>query len=393
LTTSSRWWGRRRCWPSLVRPETGGGEPRFSLLETIRQYALERLGEGADWVPAHDRHAAYFVASAEPAQADFTGPGQLAWLARLETGHDNLWAAMSWLVDHGPLEQAVHLFQVTWRFWWLHGHLAEFVRLGDEIVAGSEDMPPYQHALALTGVGFILIANEDMARAEQIFEQSLPWYRQVSEKLGVTLKATVLAVLGHLAAIRRDYDGADKLLDKGQALLRELRDDDLTGYDRLQQLLAVALVDNFLGQVRLSQGDHDAAARLFTNGLTVARRAQDSIPILVSLYDLALARQAQGDLAGAARHLKQDWPWPPRPETKRAPPTTSKPWRASPDSRTTRSVPCACSPPPARSWKPAAAGGCTPTCPVPTTTKPPWPRCAPAWVTRHSRRPRRGGDP
>ena len=75
---------------SLVRAETRGGEPRFSLLETIRDYALERLAGGGDWVQAHDRHAAYFQALAEPAEAELAGPGQLAWLGRLETEHDNL---------------------------------------------------------------------------------------------------------------------------------------------------------------------------------------------------------------------------------------------------------------------------------------------------------------
>jgi tetratricopeptide (TPR) repeat protein len=179
------------------------------------------------------------------------------------------------------------------------------VRLGDDIVAGSGDLPPDQHAMALSDVGFILITNGDPARARQVFEQSLPLYRQVSDKLGVMLNATVLAVLGHLAATRGDHAAAGKLLDEGQALLRELRDDDLTGYDRLQQLLAAAFVDNFLGQVRLAQGDNHAAEQLFTDGLTVARRAQDSFSILISLYDLALARQAQGDLGGAAGHLKE----------------------------------------------------------------------------------------
>ena len=119
------------------------------------------------------------------------------------------------------------------------------------------------------------------------------------------LNATVLAVLGHLAETRRDHANASKLLDEGQALVQEFRDEDLTGYNRLQQLLNVAFMDNFLGQVRLSQADNDAAARLFTDGLTVARRADDRIPILVSLYDLALSNQAQGDLAGAAGHLKE----------------------------------------------------------------------------------------
>ena len=290
---------------SLVRAETRGGEPRFSLLETIRDYVLERLAGSGDWVRAHDRHAAYFLALAEPSGAELAGPGQLAWLGRLETEHDNGWAAMSWLVDQGHIDQATQLFLMTWRFWWLRGHLAEFARWGDEIVAGSADLPPYQRALALTGAGFILLANEDLTRAQTVFEQTLPPYRQTSEKLAVTLNATVLAVLGHLAAIRHDYAGASELLGEGQALVQKLRDEDLTGYDHLQYLLTVALVDNFLGQVRLSQADNDAAARLFTDGLAVGRRAQDEIPILISLYDLALSSQAQGDVAAAAGHLKE----------------------------------------------------------------------------------------
>ena len=289
---------------SLVGAETRADEPRFSLLETIRDYALERLA-GGDWVPAHDRHAAYFGALAEPSGAELAGPEQLTWLARLETEHDNLLAAMSWLADQGHLDQATHLFLLTWRFWWLHGHLAELARPGDEMEAGREDLPPYQGALALTGAGFILIANGDLPRAQTVFGQSLPLYQQASEQLAVVLNATVLAVLGHLAAIRRDYAGASELLDEGQAVVQQFRDEDLTGYVRLQQLLTVALLDNFLGQVRLSQGDNDAAARLFTHGLAVARRAHDGIPVLISLYDLGLARQAQDDLAGAAGHLKE----------------------------------------------------------------------------------------
>jgi predicted ATPase/tetratricopeptide (TPR) repeat protein len=292
---------------SLVRAQTGGGEPRFSLLETIREYALDRLREDGDWVPAHDRHAAYYVTLAEPATADLAGPGQLAWLDRLETEHDNLWAAVSWLVDHGPLEQAVHLIVVTWRFWWLRGHAAELARPGDDFAAGSEGMQPYQHALALTQAGFILVANGDQARGQRLFEQSLPLYSQDNEMLAesVTMNALVLVTLGNLATLRRDYVAASRLVDQGQGLLRESRDDGLTGFDRLQKQVTAAFADDVLGQIPLSQGDNDAAAQLFTDGLAVARRTQDRISLLVSLYNLALARQAQGDLAGAARHLQE----------------------------------------------------------------------------------------
>ena len=290
---------------SLVQADTRGGEPRFALLETIREYALERLAAGGDWVQAHNQHAAYFQALAEPAAAEFAGPGQLAWLDRLEAEHDDLLAAMSWLLEQGPPEQALRLFSATWRFWWLRGHAAEFARLGEQIVANSERLPPHQRAIALSAAGFILISNGDQAKAETLFEQNLELYHQVSGELGVVLTATVLGVLGYLAALRRDYPCATDLLGQSQALLREVGDDDLTGYDRLQHLLTIAVVDNFLGQVRLSQGDNDGAARLFTDGLTVARRAQDPISLLISRYDLALTSQAQGDLAGAAGHLKE----------------------------------------------------------------------------------------
>ena len=289
---------------SLVQADTRGGEPRFALLETIRAYALERLSDG-DWVQAHDRHAAYFLALAEPAAAEFAGRGQLAWLDRLEAEHDDLLAAMSWLVDQGPPEQALHLFSATWRFWWLRGHTAEFVPLGEQIAASSERLPPQQRAIALSAAGFILISNGDQAKTETLFGQNLELYRQLSDGLGEVLTATVMGVLGYLAALRRDYPRATDLLGQSQARLREVRDDNLSGYDRLQHLLTIALVDNLLGQIRLSQADNDGAARLFTGGLTVARRAEDPISLLISLYDLALASQAQGDLAEAAGHLKE----------------------------------------------------------------------------------------
>ncbi len=263
---------------SLVRSESRGGELRFGLLETVREYALERLADGGGWAEANARQAAYFLALAEPAESELQGHGQLAWLDRLEAEHDNVRAAMSWLVDHGPLEHANRLLSLTWRFWWLHGHAAEFARLGRELVAGSEDLPPYQRALALTGSGFMLFANRDQARAQELFEQSLPLYRPVRGQQSVVLTAAVLGMLGHLAALRGDH---------------------------ARYLLFTGMVANFLGQVRLSQHDHDGAVRLFTDGLATARRAQDRILLLASLYDLALGRRAQGDLAGAAGYLKE----------------------------------------------------------------------------------------
>jgi tetratricopeptide (TPR) repeat protein len=261
---------------SLVRAETRGSEPRFILLETIREYALERLRDGGDWAGAHDRYAAYFLALAEPKATELHGRGQLAWLDRLETEHGNVRATLSWLTHHGPLGHAVRLFSLSWRFWWLHGHAAEFAQLGEEIVANSEHLPPYQRALALTTTGFMLIANEDQAGAQALFEQSLPLYRRAGELLG-----------------------------QSHALLADLDGHGFTGYARYEYLLFVCMVNNILGHVRLSQGDVDGAARLFSAALAAGREGQDRLGVLVSLYNVAASSRAQGDLAGAAGHLRE----------------------------------------------------------------------------------------
>jgi predicted ATPase/class 3 adenylate cyclase/tetratricopeptide (TPR) repeat protein len=290
---------------SLVRAETRGSEPRFALLETIREYALERLRDGDDWAQAHDRHAAYFLALAEPKTTELHGRGQLAWLDRLEAEHGNVRATLSWLTHHGPLQHAVRLFSVSWRFWWLHGHAAEFAQLGEEIVANSEHLPPYQRALALTTTGFMLIANEDQARAQALFEQSLPLYHRAGGKLCLVLTAAVQGILGQLAARCGDYSRASELLGQSQALLADLDDHGFTGYARYEYLLFVCMVNNILGHVRFSQGDLDGAAGLFSAALAAGREGQDRLGFLVSLYNVAACGREQGDLAGAAGHLRE----------------------------------------------------------------------------------------
>ena len=286
---------------SLVRPQTRHGEPRFGLLETIREYSLERLRASAYWREAHDRHASYFLTFAEPTPAELQGAGQLAWLDRLETEHGNLGAAMSWLVEQDQVEPAIQLSWATWRFWWLHGHAEELASYVD-ILTKIDNLPAQQRALALSGTGFGLFASGDQATAQPLLEQSLPLYRQAGDMLGA---ATAAAMLGHLLALQHQDARASELLEQTLAPLQGAGNDLLAEPERAQHLLDVALVCNFLGQIRLSQGDHDRAAQLFTEGLNAARSAQDRFTILVSLYDLALSSQAQGELTGAAERLKE----------------------------------------------------------------------------------------
>jgi predicted ATPase len=276
---------------SLLRQEERHGEPRFTLLETIREYALERLRETADWREAHDRHAAYYLALAEAAEPALKGPAQLVWLQRLETEHDNLRAALSRFLEQDRIEEAVRLAWGLWLFWWFHGHVEEGGRWMEEILTRSGSLPPYPRARALSGVGVMAFARGDYARAQSLLEQSLPLFREVGDKSGV---AGALIIPGQVATFRGEYARAEELLEESLALYREVGDE----WD-------VALVLNFLGVIPLRQGENERAARLFAEGLTVARRVGDRLPIRVSLYNLALVRQAQGDLAGARQLLEE----------------------------------------------------------------------------------------
>jgi predicted ATPase len=287
---------------SLVRTVAQGVEPRFALLEIIREYTLDRLRDSGEWDQAHDRHAAYFIALAAPTAAELQDPGQLAWLDRLETEHDNLGATLSWLMDQGRLESLINMAWETWKYWWLHGHAEELTRYTEKLVARSEHLPPYPRGRALAGVGFQFFAGGEPDRARPLFERGLPLYQQAGDTLGA---GVVAATLGRVLALQHEDAGASALLEQTLALLRQADSDELAGPERVQYLLDVAMVYNFLGQIRLSQGDHDGAAQLFSDGLSAARSAPDRVTILISLFDLALTRQAQGDLAGAADHLTE----------------------------------------------------------------------------------------
>jgi predicted ATPase len=290
---------------SLVQSQTRCEEPRFRLLETIREYALERLRNSGAWQEAHDRHAAYFAGLATPAESELGGEGQLAWLSRLETEAGNLSAALSWLMDQDRLDEAIAFIWRTWRFWFLRGHLDDVARHAEKFLARSGEMALHERAMALSGSGFTLISYGDQDRGQSAFEQSLPLFREAGDPLGGALAA---AALGHVLSTQNDPERGGELLEQAMSLLGEADTGELAAEERLYHLLDVALADNFLGQIELGNAEHDRAAELFAAGLDAARSTADWFTVLVSLYDLALSSQARGDLDGAAELLKEGLP-------------------------------------------------------------------------------------
>jgi len=205
-------------------------------------------------------------------------------------------------VQTDRLHQAVGLTWETWRFWWFQGHAEELARLAELILAKSEALPPRDRALALSGAGFGRLSIGQLASGQALLEQSVPLFQQVGDSVHEMLMS---AVLGHLMAAGNDHARAAEYLEKSRTMLRDLDEKRLAGADHVQHLADIAVTYNFLGQLRLSQGDPDTAVGLFAEGRDAARRLPDRFTSLVSHYGLALGKQAQGDLAGAADQLTE----------------------------------------------------------------------------------------
>src|SRR5581483_7582102 len=168
---------------SLLRTE-GGHEPRLGMLETLREYAGERLEAAGETGRLREAHAAYYLALAEEAEPYLRGAQQATWLARLEDEHDNLRAALQWALQQGDAATGLRLGGALWRFWYLHGHAGEGWRWLTQLLAlpgdDAGDDLARARAQALSGAGTFAELRGDHAGAQALLEESLA----IRERLG-----------------------------------------------------------------------------------------------------------------------------------------------------------------------------------------------------------------
>jgi predicted ATPase/class 3 adenylate cyclase len=248
---------------SLLRSAEGvDGEPRFTMLETIREYGLERLEESGEAEATRRAHTDFFLALVEQAEPELTRPEQLTWLERLETEHDNLRAALSRaLVCDAQI--ALRLAVGLGWFWYFRGYFREGRAWLDCTLAVSRDPGPL-HVGALAAAGRLARHLGEYEGAIALLEQSLELARTVQDRRA---EAIALFELGALAGLA-EGDAAREvaLTEASLAVWRELGD----AWGTAQTL-------NNLGYEAYLQGDLDGAVSLLDEGVTLARAAGDRL--------------------------------------------------------------------------------------------------------------------
>ena len=277
---------------SLVTAEADGtGETRYGLLEPIRQYALEELGESGDAEEKGRRHAGYYLTLAERFEPRLRGPEQATWLGRLQTERDNLRAAMSWALERGEAQIVARMAWAMLPLWWLRGHYAEGRRLTGEALPHAADLPAPARAKLLFATGTMAQAQADYGAARPLIEESLGLFRRLGDKEGV-MRAQSSA--GIVALGQGQQERGIALLEEATALALEIGD-----------AWSASLLLGFATAVPLGRGDLARARQLAERGLSLAREAGAREGASVALHALATVARTEGDDDRAGKLLEE----------------------------------------------------------------------------------------
>jgi predicted ATPase/class 3 adenylate cyclase len=261
---------------SLVRrTEPPGAPARFSMLETIREFALEQLRAGADLEAVVRRHAEHFLRLAVEAEPHLTGPDQAAWLDRCDIEHANIRAALRLAIDTGQADAAQAAAGALWRFWQQRGHLAEGGRWLEEVLAmPSGQAPTAARAKALTGAGGIAWWT-DRAAARARYGEALAIERQLGDPGRL---AEALYNHSFVVAAEDDLQGAARLLDESLALFRQVGDERGAANVLVMQVVPDAMA-----------GAWDRVIARIEDVVAIRRRLGDRLDLAYTLVWLAFA--------------------------------------------------------------------------------------------------------
>jgi predicted ATPase len=322
---------------SLVRKEADAGDLRFGMLETIREFGMEKLEEAGEGDRARRRHASYLLAMAETAETQLTRRG-LGWPDRLEREHDNLRTALRWTIDTAEVDTGLRLAGALWRFWQVRNHLAEGRRWTDELLAlpgaavrtavrakallaaGSlaywlRDLdavrPLYQEALAIYqelgdqrgeaegafNLGYAHLLAGDLGGARGLHQRAATIYRGLGDSSRLAHATTALAIVAYAAG---DFEAADALIEEAHDIFLELGD-----------LWGIGVTAGQRGALALKQGYYERCRTSCLESIDANEALGQTTGLAVAMQALALLAihtgrpEAGVRLAGAVDHLKE----------------------------------------------------------------------------------------
>ena len=277
---------------SLLRQVESEGEPRFVMLETIREYALERLGESGEGTEIRGRHAEWVAELAEEAEPHLTGERQLEWLARCDREHDNVRAALRWSVDAGRPEPALRITGALWRFWQQRGHLREGLRWVEEVLdAPGSEARTEARARAHTSAGGLAYWMNDYATARRHYETALDIRRELGSPGPL---AEALYNLSYLFLIEGDHDTTRELLQDCAERAREAGDE-----------LLEANASTVLGYENVIRGDPQVAVDQAEHAVRIFRKLERRFELADGLTGLAEVYQVTGRLEDATETYRE----------------------------------------------------------------------------------------
>jgi predicted ATPase/class 3 adenylate cyclase len=318
---------------SLCLTDGQGSDPRYRLLETIRQYGLEKLMETPEGRVVRDHHRDFYLGFAEDAEPRLRGPDQVSWLKRLEADHDNLRAALRWSLDREETEPALRLGSALWMFWDTHGYVREGREWLDELLARAHDLPASaftpvsRRALAkvLEGAAYTRARWSEFAKGIDFQTQALAVWRELGDKRGI---AEALNQLGDHTRTLGDRARGKAMVVESLALFRELADQRGTAY-ALNSLAEMVSADGDLASARLlfeesvplfeaiedqrglshaldnlggvltADGDYGPAEAMYSKSLRLAEELDDKHAIATALRSLGGVAHHRRDYAGA----------------------------------------------------------------------------------------------
>jgi len=314
--------------------DSADGEPRFRMLEIVREYAEERLQDRSDMQRARRSHLEYYTALAQEAEVELMGRNQGKWLALMDAEHDNLRAALEWTMGDriasqegavgNDLEAGTWLAGTLWYFWYLRGYLNEGVAWLLRAVR-CNTAPSRGRAKALNGSATLLWQQGDFGVAATLLDEAVQLWRQLGDVHGL---AEALHMYGHLTFDQRDHQRAKEFFKESLDIYQELnnlhyllplvgdlglvalhQNDYVTARQYFERELAASREQgttdataqclNRLGELARLRGDYDQAGDLYAESLVLFRELNQPLGTASGMHKLGHVAQHQGDLERA----------------------------------------------------------------------------------------------